>query len=379
MATGGPTLLMVHDYPPLTGGGLALSVRDLTSFLESHVRCETLSSRLFDHYADDRAEHPPPGRAWLTLVARMRSTDLVLAHWTFSFRRLSTVALILAPRLGTPVVWVIHTGPDHCAYNRLGCLPAKVRNSLVRRFGRLVERRCAAVVALSVSHAVALRRAGIQVTHVLPLPLGPVDSYDALYRRRAADPTTPRVIGVIGELSRLKGADALPGLVEAMTPRFAFRVVGSGPLRSDLDRFVAGLDSRRRAAVVLLERVPPQQMAEVYEDLDCVLVLSRTESQCRVVLEAMLCGVVVLARRIDGVSDVIVDGRTGYFVDPDEPQSVRKALDDLAADPSRGRELRARARQVAEEHLRSSCDGWLAFLANATDARITVSSAFPGS
>jgi glycosyltransferase involved in cell wall biosynthesis len=369
---------MVHDYPPLTGGGLALAVRDLTSVLESDLQCETLSSRLLDHYADDRADHPASRHTGLALIARMRSTDLLLAHWTFSFRRLATVALVVAPWLGMPVVWVIHTGPDHCAYNRLGALPAKVRNLLVRRFGRLVERRCAAVVALSPSHAVALGRAGITVTHVLPLPVAPVDAYDDLWRLRVGDRTTPRIIGVIGELSRLKGVDALPGLIDALTPRFTFHVVGRGPLRGELEHFVAGLDPLRRACVTVLEPVPPGRMAEVYRDVGCVLVLSRTESQCRVVLEAMLCGVVVLARRIDGVADLIVHGRTGYFVDPEQPQSVRKALDDVTDHPSRLREMRARARQVAEEHFRSSCSGWRAFVADATDARVTAASASPG-
>lgn len=358
---GPPRVVMVHDYPPLTGGGLALSVRDLTTVLEAGARCSTLTSRLVDHFADDRAAGPPPAR--LAALAGLRSADVVLAHWTFSFRLLSTLVLLLAPRLGPPVVWVVHTGPSHCLYNRLGGLPDRLRAQLVRSFGRFVERRCAAVVALSASHAGALRRAGVTVTHVLPLPVIPTVAYNEAYLRREANRRPPAVIGVLGELSRLKGTDALPALVDALAPRFAFHIVGNGPLRGPLDRVVAGLDPARRAAVTMVDRVPPAGMPGVYAGLDCVLVLSRTESQCRVALEAMLCGAVVLARRTDGVCDLVVDGRTGFFVDPERPQSLRTVLEAMAADPDGVGAVRAQARRAAEAHFRVSCDGWRSLLA----------------
>lgn len=49
---GGRRVLMLHDYPPVSGGGLALSVLDLTSCLPGS-RYAVLSSRFIDHYADD--------------------------------------------------------------------------------------------------------------------------------------------------------------------------------------------------------------------------------------------------------------------------------------------------------------------------------------
>ncbi len=51
-----PEIVMTHDYPPLTGGGLALGVRELAGLLQAghDARVRILSSRLADPAADDR-------------------------------------------------------------------------------------------------------------------------------------------------------------------------------------------------------------------------------------------------------------------------------------------------------------------------------------
>lgn len=190
------------------------------------------------------------------------------------------------------------------------------------------------------------------------------------------------MLGVIGELSRLKGADALPALVAEATPRYSFRIVGAGPRAPALERAVSRLDSRRQACIALSRRVPPEDMPAVYREIDCVLSLSRTESQSRVVLEAMLCGVLVLARPVDGVVDVVAHGRTGFLVDPDDPASVVGLLDQLAGQPLRVRAVLAAARRTALRHFTVSRAGWQAFFAGlgvgAPTASVTAASAFPG-
>ena len=88
---------MVHDYPPLTGGGLAIGVMELACSLRADFRIRVLSSRLADHFADDRAadrrvgpERGPP--EWALVPSRhgvrwLREADAVIVHWTFSFVR----------------------------------------------------------------------------------------------------------------------------------------------------------------------------------------------------------------------------------------------------------------------------------------------------
>ena len=351
-----PLVLMAHDYPPLTGGGLAVGVRELARLLGGELRFRVVSSRLVDHFADDRRRLAPSGR--VRTLRWLWEADVIVVHWTFSFRRLSTVLLLAAPLLGRPVVCVVHTAPDHCDYNRLRRLPPRVRRllfSLVRR----AARRCTAVVALSRSHAAALGQVGIPVACVLPLPVAP-ESFAPAHARRNARPV--RTVGIVGELSELKGADAIPALLPVLTPHFAVRVAGRGSLAPVLRRAVAMLPPPRHARVVLSDRVEPAAMPSLYEELDCLLVLSRTESQSRVTLEAMLAGVVVLASGAGGVADLVEDGKTGFLVDPDDPDTVLRVLARLRADPVEAERIRRSAHERAARAFTCSTRDWRAFL-----------------
>lgn len=357
-----PTVLMAHDYPPFTGGGLALAACELARLLHDEFSFRVLSSRAVDHFADDRgrlaaaraADEPLRALATPRKTLRwLREADVVLVHWTFSFRRLSTLLLLAAPLLGRPTVCVIHTAPDHCDYNRLRRLPPRARRALFALV-RGAASRCTAVVALSRAHAAALDTAGIRA-RVLPLPVAPDGRVRDGGERRGR---LLRTVVIVGELSRLKGADAIPRLLPVLTPEFAVRIVGRGPLVQPVKDAVAWLSSEQRRRVTVSDSVEPTAMPRLYSDADCLLVLSRSESQSRVTLEAMLSGVVVLARAAGGVADLVSDGATGFLVDPDDPESVRSALLRVAADPEAVEAARRRAHRHAVRAADASAREW---------------------
>src|SRR5262245_108213 len=296
---GRPLLLALHDYPPVTGGGLALAARDLGRVLEPGFRTVILSSRLKDHFADDRQSPELAAPSSLARVdpvrlgSLLRPADLVISHWTFSFRPLATLAVLIAPRLGKRTVCVVHTAPDHCLFSRLRWMPRGVRAWLVRTFGSVALSRCEAVVALSPEHGDSLLEAGFPITHVAPLPVGNV-GIDAAYRHHVASGRHPEAVGFVGEVSRLKGADALPDLMNTLTPRYALHIVGEGPLLQSIIGAARDLPPAHRRRVIFDGKVAPSEMGDIYREIDCVLVLSRTESQSRVTIEAMLSGVIAL-------------------------------------------------------------------------------------
>lgn len=363
---------MLHDYPPVSGGGLALAVRDLTASVPG-LRCAVLSSRLVDHYADDR--YTLAGidcyASIRSVLAAARHADTILVHWTFSFRRLSTLAVLAAPLSRSRVICVFHTGPDHCRFNRLRRLPAPVRRVLLDAFASRLAY-CDATIALSRGHAAALARESIPATHVLPLPVAHLPGYDLAYRRHQRQASVPARIGIAGELSALKGSDAVPRLLCDMTPEVGFRVAGDGPLRPLLERTVGELTPVQRQAVSLDGRLKPEQMPAFYGSVDCLLVTSWTEAQCRVVVEAMLAGVLVLARPIDGLGDLIHDGLTGCFVDPVDPGSLANALRWLASDQTATRAMRAQARERAARANARATACWTKLLHEGSDAGVTV-------
>ena len=89
-----------------------------------------------------------------------------------------------------------------------------------------------------------------------------------------------------------------------------------------------------------------------------------------VLLEAMAAGRAVVASRVAGIPDVIVDGVNGLLVPPGDVSALRTALERLLADEPLRRRLGAAARAHAREHLswESATDRLLEAYAAATGA-----------
>jgi glycosyltransferase involved in cell wall biosynthesis len=354
---------MTHDYPPVTGGGLAVGVGELVSLLRSGHDVRVLTSRLADHAADDRRLLPPGTEGttfartgMIRAVCALRRADLVIVHFTHSFRRLALASIVLGPLLGKPTICVIHTAPDHRQYNRLRHLPAFAQAVIFALTGRAL-RGCAAVVALGPAHSAAVTATGFTVTHIAPLPY-PMTAYREAGGHLGRSGPPASVIGFAGEISRLKGADLLPGLLCALTPRYRFVIAGRGSLASSVAACVAALPSAKRGCVELTGPVAPASMPRFYQDIGWLIVLSRSEAHCRVIVEAMLSGVIVLASRTCGSSDLIVDGVTGLLIWPDDPGSVAEALAALDADPERASAIRENAARFAVSLAASSRSSW---------------------
>jgi glycosyltransferase involved in cell wall biosynthesis len=366
---------MVHDYPPFTGGGLALGVQDIAAGLYDTLTFRIVSSRARDHFADDRPRLAPIDRGdehvcTLATPRRalgwLRDADVLVVNWTFSFRRLSTLLLLAAPLLGKPTILVVHTAPDHLQYNRLRRMPVAVRKGLVALVAA-AARRCTAVVALSQAHAAALARVGFPAARVIPIPVAD-ECYDNALDGRDGRPI--RTVVILGELSELKGADTIPRLLPVLTSTFDVRIVGRGPLAELVTAAAATLPPVQRASVVVSEPVEPSAVPQVFDEADCVLVLSHSESQCRVALEAMLSGVVVVARAVGGICDLIPDDAvTGFLVDPDEPESVHDVLLRLADDPAEAGLVRRRAFEHASRVCANSKSEWRRLLLDLASAR----------
>jgi N-acetyl-alpha-D-glucosaminyl L-malate synthase BshA len=76
---------------------------------------------------------------------------------------------------------------------------------------------------------------------------------------------------------------------------------------------------------------------------DLLVMTSLAESFCLAALEAMACGVPVLATKVGGVPEVVIDGRSGMlFENGDRETAVRQAVS-LLSDPDRHKTMRAAA------------------------------------
>ncbi len=68
-----------------------------------------------------------------------------------------------------------------------------------------------------------------------------------------------------------------------------------------------------------------------------------------VVLEAMAAGVPAIASRVEGVSDLLIDGRTGLVVPPNSAAHLSEAIDRLLSDPGQAQQMARSAQHFVRE------------------------------
>ena len=166
----------------------------------------------------------------------------------------------------------------------------------------------------------------------------------------------PTRVGIVGELSEVKGQEEFVRAAAAVAGRFRkgegveFLIVGgdasrAGENRARVERLVAELGLTDQ--VRLLGR--REDVADVLASLDLLVSASRTEAFGMAMVEAMACGVPVVATATEGAREIVADGLTGLIVPVGDVQALAAAVASLLEDGPRRLELGARARASARE------------------------------
>lgn len=153
----------------------------------------------------------------------------------------------------------------------------------------------------------------------------------------------------IGRLAEEKGVmdviAALPGLLHDH-PGLRVMMGGDGPCRAAVESAVKELDLDE--AVTLTGWVDHDSLPGYLNQARMLVLPSRREGLPNIVLEAMACGTLVLARPVGGIPGVLLDGTTGYHISGDGPDCIRDAVDRAINDVHR-EDCRAKARALIEE------------------------------
>ena len=122
---------------------------------------------------------------------------------------------------------------------------------------------------------------------------------------QAGDP----VILFTGRVSHEKGVMEIPEIVrglKATLPNLKLIVAGTGPAENELREAIPD--------AIFLGWVDHKDLPGVYSSADILILPSKFDTFSCVVLEALSCGLPVIAYKTKGPKDIILDGETGYLV-----------------------------------------------------------------
>lgn len=156
-------------------------------------------------------------------------------------------------------------------------------------------------------------------------------------------------IGVIGRLSPEKGhrffIEAFR-IVAEKNVKVKAVFVGEGQEREAITRAIGAHGLQNKIILAGYQ----EDMAAIYGDLDIVVLPSLAEGMPNVALEAMMHAKPVIASHIGGIPEVVINGETGYLVEPQNPPALAEALEVLICNDQMRRAFGLAGRQRVITH-----------------------------
>ena len=139
-----------------------------------------------------------------------------------------------------------------------------------------------------------------------------------------------KILMTMGRMSkdeRYKGFDEVIELLPRLSKKNAditYLIVGDGSDRRRLEEKVVSLGLSEK--VIFVGFIPANEKADYFRLADVYVMPGRGEGFGFVFLEAMACGVPVIASKVDGSREAVLNGKLGMVVDPENSDEIEGAI-----------------------------------------------------
>lgn len=163
-----------------------------------------------------------------------------------------------------------------------------------------------------------------------------------------------RTIGTKNEVSLLL---AMPKILNHC-PQTKLILIGDGYWHSTLRQISNKLSLSEN--VIFIRHVKHEEIVNFYKSSDIFVFPSFSEGFPKVLLEAMACGLPIIATNVDGNNELVIDGYNGYLVPPNDPDSIAGKVVSLLQNEEKSIKLGENGRQfvLSEfkwEHVANRC------------------------
>ncbi len=379
--------MLTNEFPPSVYGGAGVHVGELANALRGQA---DLDIRTFGDHAHDEpgwrvhgypaaldvAGAPellrPVLAAFsrnLAMAADQPAADLVHCHTWYTHLG----GLVIGQAYGLPLVVTVHSLEPLRPWKREQLGSGYDASAWVER--QALEGADAVIAVSDATRRDVLEHFEVDPSRIHVVHNGidiaafaPDTGWDAL-RRFGIDRGSPYVL-FVGRVTRQKGITTLVDAIPHLDPRIAVVLAAGQPDTEEIAAEVeAGLTAARtvaptRAIHWIPEMLDRRTVRQLYTHAAVFVCPSAYEPFGITNLEAMACGVPVVATRVGGIPEVVDHGRTGLLVDiadanggavdPDQVAlDLAAAINGLVADPARRAAMGEAGRERAEEQF-----GW---------------------
>ena len=200
-----------------------------------------------------------------------------------------------------------------------------------------------------------IREKGIPAEKVMTIPTGidlsvfNADGDQGDLRQELGIPSQAPVFGTVSVFRRLKGhqvlLEATPKILRAI-PEARLLLAGEGPQERNIRNKIEELGIGRSVLMPGFREDVPR----VLNTMDVFVFPSLQEALGTAILEALAMRRAVVASRVGGIPEIIEDGKTGFFINPENPTDVAEKVIRLLKNPELRRQVGDQGRRFVEAH-----------------------------
>ena len=225
-------------------------------------------------------------------------------------------------------------------------------------FGYSLLRNASKVIALSQMEAEQYRGVGVPEEKIEIIPNGiDLSEYSDLpskgsFKKKFSIDEDEKIILYLGRIHRIKGLDFLVKAFANIVVKLEdVRLVVVGPddgYLSELQTLIKTL--KIEDDVLISGPLYGRDKLEAYVDADVYVLPSRYEMWAMTVLETYACGKPVIASRVGGLKDLVIDGVTGLLVEPRDIKQLANSIRYLLNNDDKAEEIGLRGKEFVEEN-----------------------------
>jgi teichuronic acid biosynthesis glycosyltransferase TuaC len=247
------------------------------------------------------------------------SLNLIVCYWTYPE---GFGASLIAKKLNIPLV-IRPRGSDINIY---------IQNKLLRNLIKYVLKKADEIIPVCNQLGTAIENLGIPSDKIKCIPFGvdtnkfkPLDKN--FCRKKLSINLNCKVILFVGNLVDVKGIDYLLDAMKILenegVENLVLNILGTGPLET---KYRDKIKKFKSCKIFLQGGIPNHEVLFWMNASDLFCLPSLSEGYPNVLMEALACGLPVVASRVGGIPEIIDSPDLGVLVAPMKPDKIAQAI-----------------------------------------------------